>query len=120
MNKIIQPIEHTIDAANKTLGRLATEISVILQGKDHASYQTYQLSQNTVRVKNIQALRVTGKKADQKIYYKFSGYPGGIKTKKLRDCLQLNPEKLLRQVVSGMLPSIKNKTKLLQRLIIEQ
>lgn len=96
-----------IDADGKILGRLATEIAILLQGKRNPEFVKFMDSGDFVIVINAEKLKVTGKKLEQKKYYSHSGYPGGIREKTLKDLLQKNPEEVLRQAVRGMIP--KNK-----------
>lgn len=96
-----------IDADGKILGRLATEIAILLQGKRNPEFVKFIDSGDFVIVINAEKLKVTGKKLEQKKYYSHSGYPGGIREKTLKDLLQKNPEEVLRQAVRGMIP--KNK-----------
>jgi large subunit ribosomal protein L13 len=96
-----------IDAEGKVLGRLATEISILLQGKRNPGFVKYMDSGDFVVVINADKVVVTGKKLEQKKYYSHSGYPGGIKEKTLKELLEKNPEDVLRKAVRGMVP--KNK-----------
>jgi large subunit ribosomal protein L13 len=96
-----------IDAEGKVLGRLATEISVLLQGKRNPEFVKFMDSGDFVVVINAEKVVVTGKKLEQKKYYSHSGYPGGIKEKTLKELLEKSPEDVLRNAVRGMIP--KNK-----------
>ncbi len=96
-----------IDAEGKVLGRLATEISILLQGKRNPEFVKFMDSGDFVIVINAEKIAVTGKKLEQKKYYSHSGYPGGIKEKTLKELLEKNPEDVLRKAVRGMIP--KNK-----------
>ena len=96
-----------IDAEGKVLGRLATEISILLQGKRNPEFVKFMDSGDFVVVINAEKVVVTGKKLEQKKYYTHSGYPGGIKEKTLKELLEKNPEDVLRKAVRGMIP--KNK-----------
>ncbi|MGD9347814.1 MAG: 50S ribosomal protein L13 [Candidatus Aminicenantes bacterium] len=96
-----------IDADGKILGRLATEISILLQGKRNPEFVKFMDSGDFVVVINAEKVKVTGKKLEQKKYYSHSGYPGGIKDKNLKELLEKNPEDVLRRAVRGMIP--KNK-----------
>jgi large subunit ribosomal protein L13 len=96
-----------IDAEGKVLGRLATEISILLQGKRNPEFVKFMDSGDFVIVINAEKVVVTGKKLEQKKYYSHSGYPGGIKEKTLKELLEKNPEDVLRKAVRGMIP--KNK-----------
>jgi large subunit ribosomal protein L13 len=96
-----------IDARNKVLGRLATRIAKILQGKHKPTYSPNFLCGDRVVVINAKYIRVTGKKWEDKIYDKYSGYPGGRKEIPLKKLMEKNPSKVVYLAVKGMLP--KNK-----------
>jgi large subunit ribosomal protein L13 len=96
-----------IDADGKVLGRLATEISILLQGKRNPEFVKFMDSGDFVVVINAEKVKVTGKKLEQKKYYSHTGYPGGIKEKTLKELLEKNPEEVVRKAVHGMIP--KNK-----------
>ena len=96
-----------IDADGKILGRLATEISILLQGKRNPEFVKFMDSGDFVVVINAEKVVITGKKLEQKKYYSHSGYPGGIKEKTLKELLEKNPEDVLRKAVQGMIPKSK-------------
>ncbi|MGQ9516049.1 MAG: 50S ribosomal protein L13 [Anaerolineae bacterium] len=102
--KDIQREWYVVDAAGKTLGRLATEIAKILRGKHKPYYTPHMDCGDYVIVINADKIRVTGRKLDQKMYYWHSGYPGGLKSVTLRRQLQTHPERVLQAAVRGMLP----------------
>lgn len=110
---------HTIDAAGKPLGRLASEIAQILRGKNKPEFQPHLDCGDSVVVINAQAVKVTGKKATQKVYYKHTQFPGGIKTVLLKDLKSNNPARLLQMTVRGMLPDIKLRKEMMKRLTIQ-
>ncbi len=95
---------YLVDAEGKTLGRLASEIAKILRGKHKPIYTPHLDCGDYVIVINADKIRVTGKKLDQKIYYRHSGYPGGLKSISLRAQLKKHPTRVLRAAVWGMLP----------------
>ena len=95
---------YVVDAQGKTLGRLASEIAKILRGKHKPIYVPHLDCGDYVIVVNAEKVRVTGKKLDQKFYYRHSGYPGGLKSINLRDQLQKHPTRVLEAAVRGMLP----------------
>lgn len=111
--------EHTIDATGKILGRLASEIAILLRGKHKPSFQPHIDGGDVVKVQNVDKLKVTGGKAEKKIYYRHTNYPGGIKTRLLRDRMQEKPGELLKDTVAHMLPDNKLRGEMLKRLIIE-
>lgn len=102
--KDIQREWYVVDAAGKTLGRLATEIAKILRGKHKPYYTPHMDCGDYVVVINADKIQVTGRKLDQKMYYWHSGYPGGLKSITLRRQLQTHPERVLQAAVRGMLP----------------
>ena len=95
---------YIIDAANKPLGRVATEAAKLLRGKHKPIFTPHMDTGDYVIVVNAEKVKVTGKKLDQKIYYKHSGYVGGMKETTLKDMLKRHPERVLRFAVKGMLP----------------
>ena len=93
-----------VDAEGKTLGRLATQIADRLRGKGKAEYTPHVDTGDFVVVVNAEKIAVTGKKLDDKIYYRHSGYPGGLRQRTLREQLDRRPTEVLRKAVKGMLP----------------
>lgn len=107
---------HKIDAENKAIGRLATQIALILRGKNKVEYLPHIDMGDLVQIINIAKVKFSGKKIEQKKYYKYSGYPGGLKTKKIAD---LKPADILKKAVRDMLPPTKHRINMLKRLIIK-
>jgi large subunit ribosomal protein L13 len=93
-----------VDAEGRTLGRLATEIADTLRGKRKPQYTPHVDTGDFVVVVNADKVAVTGKKLDDKIYYRHSGYPGGLKQRTLREELDRRPTEVIRKAVRGMLP----------------
>lgn len=93
-----------VDADGKTLGRLASEIAIVLRGKNKPQYTPHTDTGDFVIVVNAEKIAVTGKKLTDKLYYRHSGYPGGIKSESLGHLLQRRPAEVLRKAVKGMLP----------------
>jgi large subunit ribosomal protein L13 len=93
-----------VDAEGKTLGRLATQIADTLRGKHKAEYTPHVDTGDFVGGVNAEKIAVTGKKLDDKIYYRHSGYPGGLRQRTLREQLDRRPTEVLRKAVKGMLP----------------
>jgi large subunit ribosomal protein L13 len=93
-----------VDAEGRTLGRLATEIADALRGKRKPQYTPHVDTGDFVVVVNADKVAVTGKKLDDKIYYRHSGYPGGLKQRTLREELDRRPTEVIRKAVRGMLP----------------
>jgi large subunit ribosomal protein L13 len=95
---------YVVDADGQTLGRLATRIADTLRGKGKPEYTPHVDTGDFVIVVNAEKIQVTGNKLDQKRYYRHSGYPGGIRSRTLREQLDRRPEEVLRVAVKGMLP----------------
>ncbi len=93
-----------IDATDKTLGRLATQVANLLKGKHKAIYAPHIDTGDYVVVVNAAKVKVTGKKMEEKFYYRFSGYPGGLKSQNLEELLSKNPSRVIELAVKGMLP----------------
>src|SRR5256714_14856367 len=100
----IQRNWYVVDAAGKTLGRLATQIADTLRGKNKPQYTPHVDTGDFVVVVNAEKVNVTGNKLDQKLIHRHSGYPGGLKTRTLREQLERRPTEGLRKAVQGMLP----------------
>jgi large subunit ribosomal protein L13 len=109
---------YVVDAEAKTLGRLATQIADVLRGKDKPAYTPHVDTGDFVIVVNAEKVRVTGQKLDQKVYYRHSGYPGGLRSRTLREQLERRPEEVLRKAVKGMLPKNKLASAQLRKLKI--
>ena len=107
-----------VDANGKNLGRLATQISTILLGKDKPTFTPGVDTGDYVIVVNAERISVTGNKLDDKFYYRHSGYPGGLKKINLRDQLAKYPDRVIRQAVWGMLPHNRMGRKLIKKLKI--
>jgi large subunit ribosomal protein L13 len=114
----IQRRWYVVDAEGKTLGRLATQIADTLRGKTKPQYTPHVDTGDFVVVVNAEKIAVTGKKLDDKIYYRHSGYPGGIKQRTLREQLDRRPTEVLRAAVKGMLPKNRLAARQLTKLKI--
>jgi large subunit ribosomal protein L13 len=95
---------YLVDAEGKTLGRLATRIADTLRGKDKPQFTPHTDTGDFVVVVNAEKISVTGRKLDDKMYRRHSGYPGGLKERTLREQLERRPTDVLRKAVKGMLP----------------
>ena len=93
-----------VDAAEKTLGRLATEIALRLKGKHKPEYTPHVDTGDYIVVINAEKIRVTGKKTTDKMYYRHTGYPGGLRSISFDKLLDHKPEMIIEQAVKGMLP----------------
>ena len=95
---------YLVDAQGKTLGRLASEIAKILRGKHKPTFTPHLDTGDYVVVVNAEKIHVTGNRLDEKRYYRYSGYPGGLKSVPLREVLEKHPTRAIRYAVKGMLP----------------
>jgi len=95
---------HVIDASGKTLGRLASQVAILLIGKHKPIYAPHLDTGDYVIVLNAAKVRVTGNKAKQKVYYRHSTYPGGLKAVTFEDMLKTHPTRVIEHAVKGMLP----------------
>ncbi|HAF26091.1 MAG TPA: 50S ribosomal protein L13, partial [Lachnospiraceae bacterium] len=95
---------YVVDATDKTLGRLASEVAKVLRGKNKPVYTPFVDTGDYVIVINAEKIKVTGRKLDQKIYYHHSDYVGGMKETTLREKLAKKPEQVIELAVKGMLP----------------
>jgi len=118
MNKVIRE-NHIFDATGKTLGRLATEIAVLLRGKHKPGFVLNQDLGDFVTVTNADKIVVTGKKASQKKYYHHSGYPGGLKEVSYKTMLNNQPTRILEIAVKGMLPDNRLRRNWMKRLTVK-
>jgi large subunit ribosomal protein L13 len=96
-----------VDASSQTLGRLATQIAVLLRGKHKPTFSPNLDGGDFVVVVNAEKVRLTGRKPDQKMYYRHSSYPGGFKAVPYRRMLASHPERILRFAIKGMLPKTR-------------
>jgi large subunit ribosomal protein L13 len=114
-------MNHTIDATEKTLGRLASEVAALLIGKNKLDYSRNVLSGNTVTVMNAGKLKVSPKKLQEKVYSRYSGYPGGLKQLSMAHVVEKKGYKeALSIAVKGMLPDNKLKKGMMKALIINE
>lgn len=107
-----------INADGQVLGRLASRIAMILRGKHKPTYTPFLDTGDFVVVINAEKIAVTGQKLTQKVYQRYSGYPGGRRTRVLGDVLKTHPERVLRHAVKGMMPAGPLGRKLLGKLKI--
>ncbi len=105
-----------IDATDKVLGRLASEVARRLRGKHKAEYTPHIDTGDHIVVINAEKVRVTGTKVENKTYYRFSGYPGGIKASNLKEVLSTRPEQAIETAVKGMMPKNPLGRAMLQKL----
>ena len=107
---------YVVDADGQTLGRLATQIADALRGKRKPEYTLHCDTGDFVVVVNAEKISVTGQKRNEKMYYRHSGYPGGLKSRTLNDMLERRPEEVIRLAVKGMLPRNRLARKQLTKL----
>ena len=103
----IQRQRHIIDASDQVLGRMATQVAKLLMGKHKPTYARHMDSGDYVVVVNAASVRVTGKKLQEKIYYRHSGYPGGLRQTVLGEVMATRPERVVEMAVEGMLPKTR-------------
>lgn len=111
--------EVTIDAAGQVIGRLASKVAFLLQGKASADYEPRKIGNTIVTVLNIKDIKVTGKKLKNKMYYRWTGYIGNNKQFSLKDKLDKDIVKTFKEMVRGMLPKNTLRDKRLKNLIVK-
>ena len=109
---------YVVDAEGQTLGRLATEIATILRGKNKPQYTPHVDTGDFVVVVNAEKVVVTGRKAEQKVYRRHSGYPGGLKETSYEQLMERRPTEILRRAVKGMMPKNRLARQQLRKLKI--
>jgi large subunit ribosomal protein L13 len=107
-----------IDARGKIIGRLSSKIAVLLLGKNKVEFLPYKDSGDFVVVINANKVESTGRKENQKKYYRYSGFPGGLKTRDLKTLREEKPEEIIRHAVSGMLPKTRLGKEIIKKLHI--
>ena len=95
---------YVVDAEGKTLGRLATQVAIVLRGKHKPIFTTHVDTGDHVIVVNAEKIHLTGDKVRQKTYYRHSGYPGGLKSETVKDVLARKPSAIVERAIKGMLP----------------
>ena len=95
---------YVVDASGKTLGRLATQVAIVLRGKHKPTFTPHMDTGDHVIVVNAEKIHLTGDKVRTKTYYRHSGYPGGLKSETVKDVLARKPEAVLERAIKGMLP----------------
>lgn len=107
---------YVVDATGQTLGRLAAQVANCLRGKHKPIYSPSVDTGDFVIVVNAERIRVTGRKLDQKTYYRYSGYPGGLRETTLRNLLENHPTRVIEHAVRGMLPKNRLGRKMFKKL----
>jgi len=98
---------YVVDAADQTLGRLASKVARMLMGKENPQYTTFLDAGDHVIIINAEKVRVTGMKAEQKAYHHYTGYPGGLRSEDFRKRFDRKPEQIIEEAISRMLPKTK-------------
>ncbi len=112
----IERVWFEVDASSKPLGRIATQIANVLRGKHKRNFTPHLDLGDFVVATNVSKIRFTGKKVQQKLYYHYSGYPGGLRTKKLKDLIVTKPDEVLRKAVFNMIDDMKLRKPMMRRL----
>jgi len=119
VNIKIERKTHLIDATNQSVGRLASQIALLLRGKGKVNFAPQIDNGDFVNVANIDKLKFTGKKKEQKVFYRHSHYPGGIKKIPIKKWLKESPGRILRNAVYKMLPKTRLREGMIKRLTIK-
>jgi large subunit ribosomal protein L13 len=109
---------YVVDAAGRPLGRLASQIANVLRGKHHPEYSPHLSLGDHVVVVNVEKVSISGNKREDKLYYRFSGYPGGLKVRTMREVLDKNPTLVLHHAVRRMLPGTRLGRRMMKKLKI--
>lgn len=107
---------YVIDASGKTLGRLATRVATVLRGKNNPGYAPFMDSGDFVIVVNADKIHVTGRKQEDKVYWRHTGYPGGLKLTSFKEAMEKDPTFAVRNAIKGMLPRNRLGRRLLKKL----
>jgi large subunit ribosomal protein L13 len=117
-NETVQRRWHVVDADGMVLGRLASRVARVLMGKHRPDYTPHVDTGDFVVVVNAEKVKLTGRKLDQKVYYHYSGYPGGLKERKVREVLETKPADPIHLAVRRMLPKTRLGRKMIGKLKI--
>jgi large subunit ribosomal protein L13 len=109
---------YVVDASDRPLGRLACEVAKVLRGKHRPEFSPHLDLGDHVIVVNAEKIHLSGKKSEQKVYYSYSGYQGGLKIRRIDELMKSDPTKVIRHAVRGMLPSNRLGARLLKKLKI--
>ncbi|MFC1622495.1 50S ribosomal protein L13 [Patescibacteria group bacterium] len=110
---------HTIDVKDKVLGRIATQVAILLMGKNKPTYQPHLDEGDSVIIKNVDKMKFTGKKITDKVYKHHTGYIGNLKITKMGELYNKNPEKVFNKAVYNMLPKNKLRKERMKRINFE-
>lgn len=110
-----------IDATNKKLGRVAQEVAMVLMGKDRPDYEPNKINTNGIKIINASKVIIDEKKKEQKFYKRFTGYPGGLKKRSMKEQIDKNGiKKIFEKAIYGMLPDNKLRKERMKKLIITE
>lgn len=112
-------MEYIIDAKDRRLGRVATEAATALQDKNLPTFEPRLAGTTKVIIKNASQMSFSGRKVEQKVYYRHTGYPGGLRSRTLAEAWARDPKEVIRSAVRGMLPATRLRSDRLKRLTIE-
>ena len=118
--KAITREKKVIDATDRPIGRLGSEIALILQGKNKVTYEPHVDHGDFVEIRNSAKMKITGNKLEGKFYYRYSGYPGGLKKTALKEIVAKDPGEALRRAVRNMLPANRLRKERMKRLTVHQ
>lgn len=111
--------DYKIDATNQILGRLASKVATVLRGKISPQFKPNVVPDIKVLISNIDKIKFSGRKFEEKKYFKYSGYPGGLKEKKLKELWNNDPRLVFKKTVYGMLPKNRLRNKFIKNLKFE-
>lgn len=111
---------HTIDASGKVLGRLSTEVAILLRGKNKPGFNYREDLGDKVVITNAEKIVVTGRKAEQKMYHRHSSYPGGLRSENFAKVRQTHPERIIELSVKRMLPNNRLRDSWMKRLEVKR
>lgn len=117
---MMQRGRHTIDARGLVAGRLASTVAALLQGKHKPTFERHTDPGDYVHIQNVADMVFSGTKLEKKVYHRATGYPGHLKTIRLRDAFARKPEKLLRDMIYRMLPKNKLSDRMIKRLSFDK
>ena len=120
MANILEKKVYTFDAENEILGRIATRVAVVLQGKDNPNFRRNKVAPYEIIVKNCNKVKVTGNKLKEKKYYRHSSYPGGLREITLGDLLKKDSREALKSAVYGMLPKNRSRHTLIKNVVFHK
>lgn len=111
---------YLLDCGDYVLGRLAAKAAFIMQGKNDPDYFPNKETPNWVVAINSAKIQITGNKKKQKAYHHFSGYPGGISSRSLEELMKIDPDRVIKEAVYGMLPKNKLRDRMMKRLVVKE